>query len=64
QVTVVPRYCVVNLLEDQAVWLRQPGSPLSTAVEVDPGGRLPWHWPSKNEPKGLLLHTAGAAWSY
>ncbi len=65
QVTVIPRYCVVNLVRGESIWLKEPGAPESSAVCVPPGGRLPWHWmlgESKNA--GVQVKTEGTAWSY
>lgn len=65
QVTVVPRYCVVNLLDGESIWLKQPGAPDSSAVAVPPGGRLPWHWMGGREKgAGVRVKTAETAWSY
>lgn len=65
QVTVIPRYCVVNLLKDEKIWLKQPGAPESSAVSVPPGGRLPWHWMhGKNNHPGVTVRTDTTAWSY
>ena len=65
QVTVIPRYCVVNLLRDENIWLKEPGAPESSAVRVPPGGRLPWHWMmGENKHAGVKVRTEGTAWSY
>eukprot|EP00903_Cladosiphon_okamuranus_P017946 g16513.t1 len=65
QVTVIPRYCVVNLLKDENIWLKEPGAPKSSAVCVPPGGRLPWHWMlGKSKNAGVRVRTEGTAWSY
>lgn len=65
QVTVIPRYCVVNLLKDENIWLCEPGVPESSAVCVPPGGRLPWHWIfGKSKNAGVRVRTEGTAWSY
>ena len=65
QVTVVPRYCVVNLLPDENIWLKEPGAPDGSAVAVPPGGRLPWHWLlGKGKRSGVRVRTEGTAWSY
>lgn len=65
-VTVVPRYCIVNLLEDESIWLKQPGAPDSDAVSISPGERLPWHWVrgGKSSKGGVRVRTAQTAWSY
>lgn len=65
QVTVVPRYCVVNLLSDEDIWLKEPDAPDSSAVSVPPGGRMPWHWlRGKASRDGIKIRTEGTAWSY
>lgn len=65
QVTVVPRYCVVNLLDGESIWLKEPGAPDSSAVAVPPGGRIPWHWMGGREKgAGVRVRTADTAWSF
>ena len=65
QVTVIPRYCVVNLLSGENIWLKEPGAPESSAICVPPGGRLPWHWMlGGNKHAGVRVRTEGTAWSY
>ncbi|CAM9617791.1 unnamed protein product, partial [Ectocarpus fasciculatus] len=65
QVTVIPRYCVVNLLSDENIWLKEPRAPEASAVCIPPGGRLPWHWMlGKNKQSGVRVRTEGTAWSY
>eukprot|EP00752_Nemacystus_decipiens_P006311 g5691.t1 len=65
QVTMIPRYCVVNLLRDESIWLKEPGAPESSAVCLPPGGRLPWHWiMGKSKGAGVRVRTEGTAWSY
>ena len=65
QVTVTPRYCVVNLLDGENVWLKEPGAPEASTVCVPPGGRLPWHWMlGGNKRAGVRVRTEGTAWSY
>ncbi|CAM9715643.1 unnamed protein product, partial [Sphacelaria rigidula] len=68
QVTVVPRYCIVNLLDGDNIWLKQPGAPDSSAVAIPPGGRVPWHWMmekgSRASRGGVRVRTEGTAWSY
>ena len=65
QVTVIPRYCVVNLLKDENIWLKEPGAPEASAVCLPPGGRLPWHWMmGKSKNAGVRVRTEGTAWSY
>ena len=65
QVTVIPRYCVVNLLRDESIWLKEPGAPESAAVRVPPGGRVPWHWLlGNNRNAGVRVRTEGTTWSY
>ncbi|CAM9574779.1 unnamed protein product, partial [Hapterophycus canaliculatus] len=65
QVTVVPRYCLVNLLRDENIWLKEPGAPESSALCLPPGGRLPWHWMFwRNKYSGVRVRTEGTAWSY
>ena len=65
QVTVIPRYCVVNLLSGENIWLKEPGAPESSAICVPPGGRLPWHWMlGGNTHAGVRVKTEGTSWSY
>ncbi|CAM9605202.1 unnamed protein product, partial [Scytosiphon promiscuus] len=65
QVTVIPRYCLVNLLRDENIWLKEPGAPESSAVCLPPGGRLPWHWMFwRNKHSGVRVRTESTAWSY
>ena len=65
QVTVIPRYCVINLLNGENIWLKEPGAPESSALCVPPGGRLPWHWMlGANKHAGVRVRTEGTAWSY
>ena len=65
QVTVVPRYCLVNLLADEKILLKERGAPDASAVSVPPGGRIPWHWLQGNRGKAeVSVRTEGTAWSY
>ncbi|CAM9455743.1 unnamed protein product [Ectocarpus sp. 4 AP-2014] len=65
QVTVIPRFCMVNLLEGENIWLKEAGVPESSAICIPPGGRLPWHWMlGRNQRAGVKVRTEGTAWSY
>ncbi|CAM9874159.1 unnamed protein product, partial [Sphacelaria rigidula] len=67
QVTVIPRYCILNLLEDENIWLKQPGASDSSAISIPPGGRVPWHWMAnggRSSCGGVRVRTKDTAWSY
>ncbi|CAM9261100.1 unnamed protein product, partial [Phaeothamnion confervicola] len=63
QVTIVPRFVLVNLLDDEPVLVKQQRTDDTDAIAVPPGGRRPWHWPSTNE-RSVKLRTPSTAWSF
>jgi hypothetical protein len=51
QITVVPRFCVVNLLRDGPLLLRQRGAHTADPLCIAPGAHAPWHWPDQRAEK-------------
>jgi SHR-binding domain of vacuolar-sorting associated protein 13 len=64
QVTVVPRFCVVNLLRDAPLSLRQKGAMSDSPLIIPPGERAPWHWPDQRSEKTVEICGPGTSWSF
>ncbi|KAG5176382.1 hypothetical protein JKP88DRAFT_265414 [Tribonema minus] len=62
-VTIVPRFCVVNLLRDGPLLVRQAGAHTASPLCVQAGAHSPWHWPEGRGEKVVELRAMGSDWS-
>ncbi|KNC49059.1 vacuolar protein sorting-associated protein 13C [Thecamonas trahens ATCC 50062] len=62
QVTVAPRFVIVNRVADFGVRVQQVGAPEGTGVPVAAGGRTPFHWVSSKLKRHVSLVVEGAGW--